>query len=277
MTPTERLQQLACQPEEALDLAEAALVIAEEEYPQLDIGAYLRRLDDLAQTVRGRLAPDVSPEHTIATLNHFLYREQGFTGNAAEYYDPRNSFLNEVLDRKLGIPITLAVIYIEIARRLGLSLQGVSFPGHFLMKLALGRGTVILDPYMGGISLSEKDLRARLMAVCGEQASSLPLNQALASADKKEILARILRNLKAIYLQTDALPKALAAADRILVITPDAPHEVRDRGLLYARLECPQAALTDLQRYLRLEPRAVDAEEIAVRIDQLKKQGVTLH
>ena len=141
-SPNERLKQLAEGPEEDLDLAEAALLIAQHEYPQLDVAGYLRRLDEFAGTVRQRLRPHVLPEQIIAAMNYFLYKEQGFAGNSDDYYDPRNSFLNEVIDRRLGIPITLSIIYMELGRRLGLLFQGISFPGHFLVKLPAATSTV---------------------------------------------------------------------------------------------------------------------------------------
>ncbi|MFQ5935417.1 MAG: SirB1 family protein [Acidiferrobacterales bacterium] len=275
--PNERLKQLVDGPEETLDLAEAALLIAREEYPQLDVAAYLQRLDELAEIVRGRLPSDAAPEHVIATINYFFYKEQGFTGNATDYYDPRNSFLNDVLDRKLGVPITLSIVYMEVGRRLGLPLQGVSFPGHFLIKLPTTQGTVVLDPYAGGISLSEEDLEMRLTQVYGEFGQKVSLDEALASAGKKDILVRMLRNLKAIYMRNKALTKALWAVDRMLLVLPDQPQEVRDRGLIYQELECSQAALSDLSRYLELAPDAADAQAIRTRVVDLHQQANALH
>lgn len=275
-SPTERLKQLLNSPEEALDLAEAALVIAQDEYPQLDIGAYLRRLDELAETVRVRLSPEAAPENIIATMNYLFFKEEGFAGNTTDYYDPRNSFLNEVLDRRLGIPITLSIVYMEVGRRLGLPIEGVSFPGHFLVKLELERGDVVLDPYAGGISLSEEDLNQRLHQAYGEQ-PEVPLKRLLASAGKKEILARILGNLKAIYLRTEEFAKALSVTDRILLISPDLPGELRDRGLLYERQECVHSALQDYRRYLELAPDAPDAEDIRARMIDLQGPAHLLH
>ena len=183
---TERLKQIVSRPEEEMNLAEAALLIAQEEYPHLDIGAYLLLLDDLSEKVRARLSPNASPEKIIATMNYFLFEEKGFAGNEEQYYDPRNSFLNEVLDRKLGIPITLSVVYMEVGRRLGLPLEGVSFPGHFLVKLELERNVVMLDPFSGGIVLSEQDLTNRLHQFLGDQ-PDVPLDRWFASTGKKDI------------------------------------------------------------------------------------------
>ena len=178
---TERLKELFNRPEKAMSLAEAALLIAQDEYPHLDIGAYLQRLDDLSREVRARLSPGAPPENIIATMNHLLFQEKGFAGNERQYYDARNSFLNEVLDRKVGIPITLSIVYMEIGRRLGLSLEGVSFPGHFLVKLEREQGRVVVDPYSGGISLNEQELTNRLHQSYGDQLD-VPLDRLLASA-----------------------------------------------------------------------------------------------
>ncbi len=274
---TERLKQLINGREEALDLAEAALIIAQDEYPHLDIAAYLRRLDELAESVRSRLAPDAAPETIVATMNYLLFKEEGFAANSADYYDPRNSFLNDVLDRRLGIPVTLSVLYMEIGWRLGLRMEGISFPGHFLVKLPLKHGEVVLDPYAGGISLSETDLQQRLVEAFGEDVPNVPLERLLASAEKKEILVRVLRNLKAIYLRADELSKALTVIDRIVLIAPDLADEWRDRGLVYERLECVRAALSDLQRYLELRPDATDGEDIRSRIIDLQGHASLLH
>lgn len=275
--PAQRLKQLVGGPEEDLDLAEAALVIAQDEYPHLDVAAYLHRLDELAQTIRSRLEPDAPPENIIASMNYLFFKEEGFAGNSADYYDPRNNFLNEVLDRRLGIPITLSILYMEVGRRLGLRLEGVSFPGHFLVKLPLKRGEVVLDPYLGGISLSEEDLQQRLAQVYGEDPPEIPLERLLGSAGKKEILVRMLRNLKASYLRTEEFARALPVVDRILLIMPELADEVRDRGLLYDRLDCVQAALANFRRYLELKPDASDAGDIRSRIIELQGQASILH
>jgi len=277
MNAGERWQQLVGMSDEALDLAEAALTIAQQEYPHLNIASYMKRLDELADAVRARVMPDATPEHIVATMNHYFFKEQGFTGNNEDYYDPRNSFLNEVLDRKLGIPITLSIVYMEVGRRLDLPLEGIAFPGHFLVKLPLKQGNVILDPYLDGISLSEEDLHERLRQVYGEAHMEMSLDRLLDSANKKEILARILRNLKTIYLRTDEFDKALSVVERILSIAPHSAEDLRDRGLIYQRLECVHAALEDLRNYFDLAPDASDAVDIRARIIELQGQASTLH
>ncbi len=255
----ELFAQIAASPEEEVNLAEAALLIAKEEYPHLDVPAYLHRLDSMAANIQPRLGGSVLPEDLVGALNHYLFQEEGFAGNTHNYYDPRNSFLNEVLDRKLGIPITLSVVYMEVGWRLGLPLAGVSFPGHFLVKYHGTQGSVVLDPFSGGIPLSQEDLQKRLRGMYGSAPAASQIPRLLASASKKEILARMLRNLKNVYLQKKDFHKALSAADRILLLRPNFPPEVRDRGIIYQNLECFQAALHDYQLYLKLAPQAPDA------------------
>ncbi len=270
----ERLTKMLRGPQEALDLAEAALLLATDEYPELDVAAYLTRLDALARGARERLPEDADLEETIVGLNRYLFMEQGFAGNTRDYYDPRNSYLNEVLDRRLGIPITLSIVYIEVGRRLGLAFEGVSFPGHFLVKFSTREGDVVLDPFHGGVPLAEEDLMDRLEETYGEAAvmrAAAALPQLLESAGKREILVRLLRNLKGIYLRTEHYAKALAVTDRILLIEPALAEEWRDRARLNERLECFRAAADDYARYLSLEPRARDASEITIRLSELKQ------
>jgi regulator of sirC expression with transglutaminase-like and TPR domain len=272
-TPRERWDHVVKQNEEHLNLAEAALLIAADEYPDLDVDDYLQRLDELASSVQGALPAEAGLEETVVALNHYLFVEQGFTGNADDYYDPRNSFLNDVLDRKLGIPITLSILYMEVGRRLGLPFEGVSFPGHFLVKCATNEGDVVLDPFWGGVPLSEDDLRDRLEETCGKpQAAAAPLAPLLSTANKKEILVRMLRNLKGIYLQREEPLKALAIINRILQLQPEIPEELRDRGRLYDRLECFGPAAEDLTRYLALAPGADDAGDVQHRLVELRQR-----
>lgn len=269
---TERLGALLQRPEDEIDLAEAALLVATDEYPALDVSAYLRRLDELADGVRRRLRPDADFETTVVALNEFLFDEQGFTGNTEDYYDPRNSFLNEVLDRRRGIPVTLAILYIEIGRRLGLTLEGVTFPGHFLVKTATADGEIVLDPFSGGMPVSEEDLRERLQARFPEHdAPNGALARLLAAADKKQILLRMLRNLKAIYLHRDQHDKALGVLNRMLFIEPELAEELRERGEVYMRLECFRAALADFRCYLDLNPAASEVALLHRRISDLER------
>jgi regulator of sirC expression with transglutaminase-like and TPR domain len=271
-TAVEKLRDLMQRSEEEWNLAEAALLMAADDYPGMDVSRYLRRIDDLAADLRRRLPSNATLEDTVVALNEFLFDEHGFSGNTDDYYDPRNSFLNEVIDRKLGIPITLSILYMEIGRRVGLSLQGISFPGHFLVKSETDEGDIVLDPFLGGAVLSEEDLVQRLRDRFGEEnAPSAPLAPLLQTAGKKEILLRVLRNLKAIYVNNQNYQKALATLDRILLIAPDRAEEVRERGQLYERLECFGPALTDLRRYMSLNPADPEAGDLHRRIVELER------
>jgi regulator of sirC expression with transglutaminase-like and TPR domain len=273
-----RFGQIVAGADDAINLAEAALLIAAEEYRDLDIRAYLARLDEMAEALKRRLRADISPADTIIALNRFLFEEHGFTGDAANYYDARNSFLNEVLDRKRGIPITLALVYIEIGRRIGLPVQGVSFPAHFLVKCTLREGTVVLDPYAKGASLSFDDLRQRVKALRnGVEPTKSMVAGMLATATNKEILTRILRNLKGIYSHHKAWMKALSATDRIISVMPESAEEYRDRGMIYINLECFRAALFDLQAYLKMLPVARDADTVRQKVIELQAVAARLN
>ena len=278
MSPAERWKEITAGPESDVDLVEAALLIAAHEYPELDVLAYQARMDRIAAALKGRLRRDIGPVESIVALNRYLFEELGFRANAREYYDPRNSFLNEVLDRKLGIPITLAVIYIEVGRHIGLALHGVSFPGHFLVKCPARDGVIVLDPYAGGASLSQEDLQQRLRALRGGAAPPADIAQRmLAAAGKKDILARMLRNLKGVYLQRRDFSRALAAADRVIMLEPRAADEYRDRAAIYMELECFRAALSDFRNYLMLKPGADDAATVQRRVAELQQLAARLN
>lgn len=269
--PEERWQRIAAAPDHQVNLAEAALVIAAGEYRDLDIGAYLDRIDDMAARLRRRLRDDIPPTETIIALNHYLFEELGFAGNHAEYYDPRNSYLNEVLDRKLGIPITLSLIYIEIGRRVGLALHGISFPGHFLVRCMVRDGALVLDPYAKGMSLGIEDLQQRVKQLHnGIDIEPEVVKSMITATGNKEILVRMLRNLKDIYLHENEMMKALSAAGRIIAVVPDLAEEYRDRGRIYLNLECFRAALADFSHYLSLKPGADDAKTIQKQVAGLQ-------
>jgi regulator of sirC expression with transglutaminase-like and TPR domain len=248
------------------DLARACLGVAQDEYPGLDVDACLSELDAMAAVIRRRLAADAFPEQRVAALNHHLFAELGFRGNVDAYYDPRNSYLNEVLARRTGIPISLSVIYMAVGRRIGLALQGVSFPGHFMVKLRVRRGELVLDPYAGGVPRGAAELRERLRdALPGGLAGEADLAPFLAPTPHRQILAR-LRNLKTIYLKAGDAERALAVMNRMLAVLPDAAEELRDRGMVYADMGAVRAALADLQRYLDRRPDAPDASDVRARV-----------
>jgi len=263
---------------EQFDLAEASLLLAQDIYPDLEIPDYLERLDAIAAAIRKRIAGDAFAEQKVRALNYYLFDEMRFSGNVEDYYDPRNSYLNEVLERRTGIPITLSILYLEVGKRLGLNLKGISFPGHFLVKLSVKRGQLVLDPFIGGEAQSESDLRERLAQVLPSgKAQQATLDPYLEPATPRQIIARLLRNLKNIYTQTGKLERTLAVMHRMLLVLPESAEELRDRGLVYQQLECFRPALSDLQNYLRRRPEAPDAGEIHDRIVELKQAAARLN
>jgi len=260
------------------NLAEASFMLAQDIYPGIDIAAYLLQLDDIAAAIRKRIAGDAFAEQKVIALNYYLFNEMRFSGNVDDYYDPRNSYLNEVLERRIGIPISLSILYMEVGKRLGLNLKGVSFPGHFLVKLAVKRGQLVLDPFIGGEAQSEADLRQRLAQVLPSgKAEKAQLDQYLEPATPRQIIARVLRNLKNIYMQTGKLEQALAVMQRMLLVMPESAEELRDRGLVYHQLECFRPALSDLQNYLRRKPEAPDAAQIHGKVVELKQAAARLN
>jgi len=275
MAGLQAFEKILAEKEERIDLAHACLLIAEDAYPGLEVERYLGEIERMAMRLRGRLPKDDGAEERVVALNQYLFEDLGYWGNTEAYYDPRNSYLNEVIDRKTGIPISLAVIYLEVGRRIGLPLEGVSFPGHFLVRLRVRGGMLVLDPFSGGAPQSQDELRARLERVIPRSAagnlpvSELPLDQFLEPASTRQILARMLRNLKGIYRETDKPERLLEVLNRILVVVPEASTELRDRGLVYQRLECYRAAYKDLTDYVEREPDAPDYYEVRARLTEL--------
>jgi regulator of sirC expression with transglutaminase-like and TPR domain len=274
----EQFQRLAQGGDDAIDLVEGALLIAAGENPQLDVSEYRQKLAALGASFKRRLRPDLGPTESIMALNRYLFEELGYQGAAENYYDPRNSFLNEVLDRRTGIPITLSILYIAVGRHVGLALDGVSFPGHFLVRCPVHDGTAVLDPYHKGISLGIADLQKRLAPLQdGKAPSRAEVAAMLTPASKREILSRLLRNLREIYLHFIQLPQALSATSRILTLNPNNSSEWRERAGLHLKLECFRAALSDYQSYLALNPEAGDAESTRARIVDLQQTCARLN
>ncbi|HSJ13952.1 MAG TPA: transglutaminase-like domain-containing protein [Longimicrobiales bacterium] len=256
-------EQLA-RPEPEVDLARAALLVAAEEYPQLVPEPYLQRLDVYAERVRDRLSEESAPLLVLQELARVLFVEDGLRGNTEAYYDPRNSFLNDVLDRRVGIPLTLSIVYLEVGWRLGLPLHGVNFPGHFLVRFEGEALRLLIDPFLGGLIRFEDEAQELLDRAYG---GAVPLQPSyLRQADRKSIIVRLLSNLKGVYLNARDDARALAAIERILLIVPDAAEELRDRGLALTRLGRETEALSDLQRYLELAPEAPDVEGVRMLI-----------
>lgn len=262
-----------------INLAEAALLVARGEYPYLDIDYYLHVLDDMAAAVARQLPDAGSTPQILGQINHYLFSEQGYSGNLHHFLDPRNSFLNDVIERRLGIPITLSLLYMEVGRRLGLMIEGISFPGHFLIKLAGDDGDIVLDPFAGGVSLDESDLRRRLQHVNStsseDWSGSLP--ELLQAAGNRAILARLLRNLKSIYSNAGDRLRLLRVLNYLLAVTPDDVHELRERGELYEQLQCHRAALDDFERVCLLARQPQESEQMASRCAALRRRTELLH
>jgi regulator of sirC expression with transglutaminase-like and TPR domain len=254
--------------DEAIDLARVLLLIAAEEYPDLDVDAYLGRLDGLADAIRPRLSGDEGPAAVLGTINGHLYRELGFQGNSQDYQDPRNSFLNQVLDRRTGIPITLAVVYMEVARRLGYRLVGVNMPLHFMLAYETEGEPLIVDAFDGGRIMTPGGIQERLSAIAGRDVDLRP--EHFGRAAPRMILRRVLNNLRGIYLAQRDYPRALAVVDRMGLILPT--HDVlRDRGLVLYHLRRHDEAEAALRRYLELAPGAPDRSVVEQRLDWLRR------
>jgi regulator of sirC expression with transglutaminase-like and TPR domain len=254
--------------DDGVELARAALLVAGEEYAQLPVEPYLARLDALAEMVRDRLDNENAPLIVLQELLDTLFRREGFRGNRESYYDPRNSFLNDVLDRKTGIPLTLGIVTLEVGWRLGLPLAGVNFPGHFLVRFEGEDLRLLVDPFDGGRTLFEDEAQSLLDRAYGGMVKVRP--EFLRSARRRDMLVRLLTNLKGIYLNVQDSPRALSAVERILVIHPTAQSEIRDRGFLLARMGRSLEAIEQLEWYLGAAPDASDAERIQAMVDELR-------
>jgi len=252
----------------SLPLIEAAASIAQDDYPDLDTQGVLAEIDALAHKLRRRIPADAVAVQRLRWLNNFFFQEVGFAGNANNYYDPANSYLHKVLHTRRGIPITLALLYAELAAQIGLNAQGVSFPGHFLVKLRMPQGEVIVDPFTGR-SLSREALEQMLVPY--KRGSALerfdaPLGLYLQAAPPRDVLARMLRNLKEIHRSAEDWPRLLAVTQRLVILLPESWSERRDRGLAYAELGFDTAAADDLQTYFEQAPDAVDRDNVAARL-----------
>ncbi|NEQ30623.1 MAG: tetratricopeptide repeat protein [Leptolyngbya sp. SIO4C5] len=259
--------QVIQQPDAQIDLAAAALYIAQEEYPSLDVEEYLNALDVMADEARDRLPLEPYPLKIIQAISQYLFEDLRFKGNSQDYYDPQNSFLNDVIDRRTGIPITLALVYLEIAKRLDFPMVGVGMPGHFLIRPAIADMTLCVDAFHQGEVLFPEDCETRLQQIYGEGATLQ--DEFLQPVSAKAFLARMLTNLKMIYLSREQLEKALAATERILLLFPEAIIQRRDRGLLYYQSGQFAAARRDLEAYVQ---QAVGQADDIETIKHLLKQ-----
>ncbi len=267
--------ELARLPEDAIDIIHAGLLIGRLAYPRLDEIAYRQYLDETAQKLGSRLGKTAEIGGRIAALNTIMFEDEGFQGDSQHYFNPDNSFLNRVIDRRRGIPITLSVLYIEIGRMAGLNLSGIPLPGHFITALFNESGRLYIDPFNKGEILTEQECLNRIKKPPVE-ASQLDIQQ-VPPASKRDILSRMLRNLKAVYVHTQRDINALEVLHWILSLNPDATAELRERGLIYEALGNLHQARLDLERYISLVPEAGDREHIERKIQAFRENPQWLH
>lgn len=268
---------LASQPDDTVPLLETALLIARDEYPDLDPDLYDTLVQSHAEHLRHEIATIEPWPLKMAAINRHLFDELGYTGNHDEYYDPRNSYLNEVFERRLGNPVSLAMVQMEVARRLGVPLDGVSFPGHFLVRLPVDGGLLVMDPFNGGRPLAVEELRERARPHLGQTPDDSVLLQILNPAPHRAILVRVLRNLHGVYAEAAQWDRAARSADRVLKLVPEQAEALRDRGLAYLELDYLPGARQDLARYLELSPEAEDAAGVRERLVDAARTRSALH
>jgi regulator of sirC expression with transglutaminase-like and TPR domain len=271
----QQFTEMISREDELIELDRAALLIAAEEDPQLEIENYLNLLDSFARRARELDSPEAEPLERITRLTDLLFNDLGFRGNVENYYDARNSFLNEVIDKRRGIPITLSVILIEIARRIGLKIQGVGMPGHFIAKYADDELEILIDPFNSGQVISEERCREIYEEMYGSEQNFR--RSFLSAITKRQILNRMLLNLKSIYANSRSHQKTLSVIERLLLIDPRAVAEIRDRGLIHLSLDRYAEARDDLEKYLRLAPHAADTKEIRLKLGELRRRQARLN
>ena len=261
-------ENLVKRPEPAFDLARAALLIAAEADPNVDVDGQLHTLDTWAEQLRAQLDPEWNNLQKLARLRNLVFEDLKFRGDHKDYYSPDNSLLHQVMARRLGIPLTLSIIFMELGWRVGIPFEGVGFPGHFLVRLTGEPKDLLLDPYQRGMSVHEDDCRRMLREISG---GKLTLRgEFLQSVSKHDMIARLLMNLKGAYLRAEDDEGALAAVERLLLIHPEDVEEVRDRGLLLYRLKRYGPALDSLGRYVAERPGAADRETMDHHIGNLR-------
>ena len=261
--------------DEHLPLTEAAVAVAQHAYPDLDVQGVLDQIDQWGNKMKQRITPDTPPIQRLQLLKHFFYNELGFGPNQNDFYAPENSYLHQIIENRRGIPISLAILMMELGQQIGLNIRGVSFPNHFMMRISLQQGEIIMDP-LNGESLSKNQLQEMLdpyLDAKGYRGElSLPLNIFLRASSSREILSRFMRNLKMIYSEDERWERLVGIQERLVILLPDSAEEIRDRGLIFAQLEYVRPAIADLHRYLSEMPGAEDAADIREHIATLEGQ-----
>ncbi len=263
------------QSDDAFPLLETAICLAHDEYPDLDAQQVMGEVDQMQARLKRRIPLDAPPMHRLRVLNQFFFNSLGFGGNVNNYYDPDNSYINQVLRTRRGIPISLAVVWLELAQSLGLSARGVAFPGHFMVKVNLPKGQVVINPF-DGASLSRDELAERLEPFRRKSGLvdefEVPLGLYLQATPPRAIIARMLRNLKEIYKSQKDWPRLIAAQDRLIVLLPQAWEEHRDRGLAHAELGHNSQAVIDLETYLVNAEESMDIDVLADKVQKLRRK-----
>ncbi len=265
----ERFKEIASLEDEQINLAEAALLIAADEYPRLNVDFYLEKLDRFGDIARERAERARGAQGYAAALGAALFDELGFHGNRDKYFDPRNSFLNEVIELRTGIPITLTVVYIEVARRIGVAVEGIGLPGHFIARLKADNESLLIDPFNEGRIIGEATCRELVSETSGGRIEFHPAH--LAPVTTKQIITRMLSNLLGIYAGANDYNRAIAVIERILLINPGSPPHIRDYGLLLAATGETEKSMSLLEKYLMLVPNAPDEEAVREQIKQIFK------
>lgn len=256
------------QADHKINLAKAALYYAQDEYPDLEIDTYLNRLDKMAAEIKERLSDNLYPLKVINTINHYLFEDLNYTGNTTNYYDPLNSYLNQVIDRRTGIPITLSVVYLEIAKRLDFPMVGIGMPGHFLIRPDFEEVGIFVDVFNQGEVLFKEDCELKLREIY-QQPIELKAHF-LTPVSNQQLLGRMLTNLKYIYLNCQEYSKMLRIIETLLLLFPNHPIEIRDRGLLYYQLQQWEKSIADLQLYLSILPTAQDEATIRQLLQKMR-------
>ncbi len=270
-------QHLLSRPLAEYRLAEAALAAATIVHPELSLAFYLQKLDALGESLLARLDVNMTAAQKLAALNNYFFQEQGFGGNREDYFNPCNSCLNDVLDGKLGIPISLSIIYLDLARAIGLNAFGITFPGHFLVGVQSADRRWYIDVYDGGRELQQDDLKVLLASQIQNHTHMHTLPSYLTAATNLQIIVRLLRNLKKIYIEKTEVAQALQVIAMILSLLPDSPDEIRDRGMVYQHIDYTQGALADLTHYLQLVPDSTERVLLESMLESLQAQTTRLH
>lgn len=261
--------------DEHFPLTEATVAVAQHAYPDLNVQGVLDQIDQWGNKLKQRITSDTPPIQRLQLLKHFFYNELGFGPNPNDFYAPENSYLHQIIENRRGIPISLAILMMELGQQIGLNIRGVSFPNHFMMRISLQQGEIIMDP-LNGESLSKNQLQEMLdpyLDAKGYRGElSLPLNIFLRASSSREILSRFMRNLKMIYSEDERWERLLGVQERLVILLPESSEEIRDRGLIFAQLEYVRPAIADLHRYLSEMPGAEDAADIREHIATLESQ-----